>query len=436
MSSDGALLFDLVSAARRDLTAADPKSLYRAAARSMFDALVCMATGAAPADTTVPSEETGPVPLVGTTRSGGLLGAVGANATAAHRRDLDDIHWPSVTHPGSVLWPALLGVGTAYRLPLTLVMTAAATGYQLIARAAELLGSTHRGQFHVSTTAGTIGVAGAVAIALERDDDAVVSGMLHACSTLGGTAQALRERSQTAILHRGVAALNGTLAVVQPTARPVTNPLRGAHGFCAATGASLMPDTLAETKPPVVEGLTVRTHPVTGFAQTLVDAILDIGPVPIADVHRVDVEVPDYVAAFTEPAVPTDAQAAAWSLSHATALAVAGQLPAGRLRWPPDPAVIALRDRVNVRTRDASPPDLEVRGVVHLSQGPERQFARGVPHGHPADPLTDHELAGKATRFGVAETAPAGELLSYLQAPDNSPLEVERLAVLAPTGHD
>lgn len=454
MTDDRPLLEHLVVVSRRDLADGDRDQRHQVAGRSLFDTLVCIASGAQVADPVVVPDESGPVPLIGTNRSGGLLGAIAANASAAHRRDLDDIHWPSVTHPGSVVWPALLAFGAAYQVPLARLREAAAFGYQVCARMAGLLGSGHRARFHASTTAGTVGVAAAVATVRDLDDDALLTSLLHACSTLGGTAQALRERSRTAVVHRGVAATTGTLAALQTTTAPaVAAPLTGEHGMCAATGTTLDVDNLEVSMAPVVENLTVRCHPVTGFAHTLVDAILDAGPFAADEVDAIDAEVPGFTLALSESAEPVDARTAAWSLPHAAALAVAGELapagggvagpsaeahghrPAGRcLVWPPRDEVEALRARVRLRPRDAAPPELGVAGVVTLADGGERRFARSVPRGHPDDPLTDAELVAKGVRLDVIDQADAEALLAVLVSAGSDPLTSAHMAMLRAPG--
>lgn len=418
MSSDRPLLEGLVAAARNDLAAGAVRDWRREVGRSLFDALVCMAAGALRNDPLVPRGELGPALVVGTGLRVGLLGAVAANAVAAHRNDLDDVHWPSMTHPGSFIWPAVLASGALEKVPLSRLQEAAALGYQVCGRMAALLGPEHRLRFHVSTTAGTLGVAAAVSATRGLDDYLLVDAMLHACSTLGGTSQALRERSSTSLSHRAVAAVTGTLAALQATTSPpVAAPLTGEHGFCAATGTTLDVSTIDRPMDVVVSAVTVRRHPVTGFAHTLVDAILDAGPYPYGAVDSIEAQVSPLAMALTDPAEPTDASQAAWSLQHAAALAVLGRIERPVLHWPPDPDVVALRSRIHVREGSYGSSGLGAVGLVRLIDGEEKPFSREVPVGHPADPLSDEALVAKAVRHGVASKIDAADLLVQLCNP-------------------
>lgn len=427
---DTDLVVRLVAAAKDDL-AASTADLSVAGSRTLFDALVCMAAGCDPNTRLVPAQEAGPVPMIGLDRHVGLIGGIAANAAAAHLRDLDDLHWPSVTHPGSVVWPALLAVGAAHRTSIESLYGAAALGYQVCTRAAALLGAKHRSRYHTSTTAGTLGVAVAVAAALDEHTDATVTAVLHAASTLGGTGQALRERSRTAVAHRVLAATAGTSAALQAGLAPaVTAPFTGANGLCAATGTSLDTATLEARQPAAIDGMTVRRHPVTGFAHCLVDAILDLGELPVDATTAIEAQVPAFMVAFTEPDRPVDQHTASWSLAHAAALAVAGRLPAGALAWPGDPMVAAIRERVVIDTREATPPDLAVAGTVRITDGDDHPFAREVPYGHADAPFTDDELVAKAVRFGVATETDAAALLDQLRTMTTTTLTSAGLAVL------
>ena len=433
-ADDRPLLTRLVDIAWADLAAHDPSVLHAAAARALFDSLVCMAAGARSTQV-VPEEERGPVPLVGTHRSGGLLGSVAANAIAAHTDDLDDIHWPSVTHPGSVLWPSLLAVGCARGIPATQLFSAAAFGYQVAARAAALFGPDHRRKFHASSTSGALAVAAAVSIAINGDPDDAVTAMSHAASGLGGTAQALREHSRTAMLHRGFSASIGVLAALHRHLVPaVTAALSGPYGLCEATTAQLDLNGLAGRSDAALLNLTMRRHPVTGFAHCLVDAILDAGPFDPSAVVGLEAEVPAFVVALTEPGPPIDVHTAAWSLPHSAAVAMAGELPAGRLQWPPTPVSASLRERVMIEPRDATPPDLAVRGQLRLADGSAVEVARTVPYGHPDDPWTDADLISKAARLGVASSDDGAALLDQLTEATSTVITGRLLDVLsAPT---
>jgi 2-methylcitrate dehydratase PrpD len=337
-------------------------------------------------------------------------------AMSAHALDRDDLHWGSVTHPGSMIWPALLVVGTRLALPLHTVLDAGALGYQVIARTAGLLGTDHRRAFHVSTTAGTIGVAAAVAAATGRAENEIAAAMSHAASTMGGTGQAVRQHARTALLHRAVAAVSGTLAAQHAQLTPaVIAPLDGPHGFAAATGIELDHGQLDEAAPPVVCGVTLRVHPVNGFSHSVVEAALSIPKVDPERIRSVVVTVPDVVTEFTETEPDIDPVDPAWHLPHIVALCLVGVLPAPALPAQRIPAAERLRGRVTV-TGHAVPRDsLRAEVRVTLSDGQTLLGRVDVPHGHPDDPLSDGELIQKAVSLGVCTTDEGEGLLDDLR---------------------
>lgn len=407
------LLARLLAVSRGDVDQAGG-STREAAARVLFDAITCITAGAdASAHGDGPARTSGAAAMP--TPGRGTLDAIASAAIAAHALDRDDLHWDSVTHPGSMVWPALLAVGDRHSLPLRAVLDAGVLGYQVTVRTARLLGPDHRAGFHVSTTAGTIGVAAAVATLLGHDERHLVTAVSHAASTLGGTAQAVAEHSRTAQLHRGVAAVTGTLAAYNATLDPgVVRPLDGPRGFAAATGVELQTDSLDQPIGPAIEATTIRVHPVNGFCHTLVDALLGLPHVEPARIRRVEVSVPAFVAAATETDGTAPPTTPAWNLPHIVALCLAGALPSPRLPAADADTITPLRELVAVRTRTTTPPDLVSEAVLTLDDGRTLRGRVEVPHGHPADPLSDDELIAKAVGLRSCSQADGRALLDRL----------------------
>ena len=119
---------------------------------------------------------------------------VGA-AGAAVIGDRDDIHWPSLTHPGAIVWTAL----RTTKVEEPLLWRAAHAGYEVTARLGRALGAEHRRYWHATTTAGTVGGAVAAALALGTDP---VNAAGHAISVTGGSILCILERTGTRIVHR------------------------------------------------------------------------------------------------------------------------------------------------------------------------------------------------------------------------------------------
>ena len=198
-----------------------------------------------------------------------------AAAAAAHALDRDDIHWGAVTHPGSVVWPVVLGLGAEVGATGPQLLAAAVAGYEACVRMATFLGPQHRRWFHSTATAGTIGAAAAAAMLLGRDDGALASALGHAISVIGGSARCLDEHSGTQVFHRSHAVRSGIAA-----ARAAADGLPATHlGFEGTGGLLAGPEpaeraraALSDDRPVAIGTTSVRLHATAGWYQAAAEA--------------------------------------------------------------------------------------------------------------------------------------------------------------------
>ena len=309
--------------------------------------------------------------------------AVG-DAGAAAALDRDDVHWPSLTHPGAIVWTVVLATGAEGDAR----GRAAHAGYEVTARLGRALGPDHRRHWHATTTAGTVG--GAVAAALALGTDPVVAAG-HAISVAGGSILALLERSGTRVLHRDHAAATA-LRCARLTALPATREgLEHPRGLFGAMGGSaealLAPGArgaLAET--------SFRAHATCGFNQALVDAARAVAGVGGGEAARavaaagggeaaravaaagggdapgaaVVVEAPAATLALAGDPEPRTAEDAWWSAPHAVAATLLGvDLEAPRTRRRPARRGAARAHRAaraRRRARDGRRPQRRAHG--------------------------------------------------------------------------
>lgn len=152
-----------------------------------------------------------------------------AQAETAPLVDLDDIHWPSLVHPGGVVWPVVVQLGCLPSIPPERWLPAAVAGYAVTIRHAVALGPEHASRFHVTATAGTVGVVATASVLLGLDADRVADAVRHAWSLLGGSRGALADpAAETRVLHRGHAVRTGLRAIA------------AAHGLAAPPGAAVL----------------------------------------------------------------------------------------------------------------------------------------------------------------------------------------------------
>jgi len=202
------------------------------------------------------------------------LESFGRGAAAAHHADLDDVHWPTLTHPGSIVWPGVLAYGASHCSGRE-VMGAATVGYEVTTEVARLIASAGIDRWHRTALAGNAGAAAAVAMARGFDDQQCAQAVALALTVAGGVGQTMVERSQASGFHRACAAQNGA-AAVNFSASGMTAPrgvLSGPSGLIAACGGSLAArSSTGVNQPPGIEESTIRVYPTNGFAQSAVAA--------------------------------------------------------------------------------------------------------------------------------------------------------------------
>jgi 2-methylcitrate dehydratase PrpD len=336
-----------------------PDEARRAGGRALFDHLACRAHGRRRAPAGV------------------------GDAGAATFGDLDDLHWPSLTHPGSIIWTAIRDGGVESELR----WRAADVGYEVTARLGSALGAEHRRHWHATTTAGTIGAAAAVAVGTGGDPAVAAA---HAISVTGGSILCILERTGTRMLHRDHAAATAVRCARLSHLSAAAEPLEHPRGLFAAMGGSA--DRLRDGRASrALSTVSFRAHDTSGFCQAVVEAAVELAPVDPD--CAVDVEVPEATMALAAIAEPRDADDAWWSCQHAVAVTLLG-LPLSAT--PVDePGVARLRDRLRVRVGPVS-------RVTVNGRTAERDRAAA---------LTDGDLIAKWRRLNP-DLAPPLELLS------------------------
>ena len=159
----------------------------------------------------------GPSPVLGTARTAAVRDAALVNGISAHSIELDDTHEPSSSHPGTVIWTALLAVTAgAPGGPVTTaaVLDSAVAGYQVMASLGELLGPAelYRQGVHPTAVCGVFGATAAAGRLAGLDTGALRSAFGIALSMSAGSMAYLSEGAWTKRFHSGSAAAGGILA--------------------------------------------------------------------------------------------------------------------------------------------------------------------------------------------------------------------------------
>jgi 2-methylcitrate dehydratase PrpD len=350
------LLDDLVGVA---LGSYDAELAQRAGGRALFDHLACLHAG-----------RRGAPSGIGDAGAGALL-------------DLDDIHWPSITHIGAIVWTVLRRIGVERELR----WRAAHAGYEVTARLGAALGPEHRRHWHATATAGTVGGAVAAAIALGSDP---VNAAGHAVSVAGGSIVCILERTPTRVVHRDHAADAALRCAEVAQLSPAHDGLEHPQGMFAAMGG-IAERLLEPAGEAAIEAVSFRRHWTSGFCQAAVEAAAELAPVEAG--CEVAVEVPAATVGLAASPRPRNEEEAWWSCQHAVAVTLLG-LELGAC--PVDePRVVELRNRITVAVGDRSRVTVDGRVV-------ERAMAA---------PLSDDDLRAKWRRLNPNDAAPE-ELLA------------------------
>jgi 2-methylcitrate dehydratase PrpD len=200
--------------------AADPGPAEHERARLLLaDYLAVAAAGAAEesavaARRAVLPASAGPAAVLGTGRTAALRDAALVNGISAHSLELDDTHEPSSSHPGTVVWTALLAA-SARPAPVPAFLDGGVVGYQVMASVGELLGPAelYRRGVHPTAICGVFGAAAAVGRLRGLDAAALRRAFGIALSMSAGSMAYLSDGAWTKRFHSGAAAAGGILAV-------------------------------------------------------------------------------------------------------------------------------------------------------------------------------------------------------------------------------
>lgn len=310
-------------------------------------------------------------------------------ALAAHLRDQDDLHYGSLSHPGGIVWSAVAACALEHDVTYGDAVAASAFGYELMVRVAEAAGPEHRQRWHVTTTAGTVGAAGAAAHLFGGDDKATADAVAHAASVAGGAAHALVERTATRFLHRAHAVTSGIACARAACA----GKQGGGRIFADGRGTFVLAhaDRLTASRPSAaLEETGFRLRPATGFAHSALDAATSLAT--LDEVEHVRVAVSPIAAALASNPEPQNEDERWWSIEHAVAAALGVAIDHVEVEATSD----GWSAKAEVRLRD---------GSMHTSSVTE-------PLGHPDRPASDDDLRAKWARLTDTDGAEPFEVIA------------------------
>lgn len=153
--------------------------------------------------------------LLGLAQRASPADAAFANATVAHGLVQEDMHTPSVSHIGVVVWPALLALAEHQSTSGEEFVCAGVAGYQVMGRLGQALITKDIARvFRPTGLIGAIGAAAAGARLLRLSPEQTASALALAANTAGGLNEWPHVGGDEMFFHAGHCARNAVTAVL------------------------------------------------------------------------------------------------------------------------------------------------------------------------------------------------------------------------------
>jgi 2-methylcitrate dehydratase PrpD len=325
-----------------------------------------------------------------------VLSAALVNGAIAHALDYDDVHLAMPGHPSVAILPALLALAEEKQASGKAVIAAFVAGYETCCRVGMAIRPGHytRG-FHATGTVGAFGSAAACAHLLGLDAEATG----RALGIAGTQSAGLKSQFGTMCkpFHAGKAAQNGLLAARLAARGFSSRPdlIECAQGFAATHAPDFFPEkALAEPKRGFhIYGNLIKYHAACYMTHAPIECGRQLreqlGAAP-ADIAAINLRLHHATDRVCNIPAPTDGLEAKFSLRQTVAMALAGvdtaSLGAYSVKTATDPALMALRERVNFDFREDFP-EAGAEIEIELKDGRKAsaKFDAGIPNGDIAD---------------------------------------------------
>lgn len=318
-----------------------------------------------------------------------VLSAALVNGAIAHALDYDDVNLAMPGHPSVAILPALLALAEDRKSSGKSVIAAFVAGYETCCRVGMALrpGHYNRG-FHATGTVGAFGAAAACAHLLGLDAEATA----RALGIAGTQSAGLKSQFGTMCkpFHAGKAAQNGLLAA-RLAARGFssrTDLIECVQGFAATHAPDFFPEkALAEPR----QGFHLfsnlfKYHAACYMTHAPIECgrqLREQGVAP-TDIAAIDLRLHQATDRVCNIPAPTDGLQAKFSLRQTVAMALSGvdtaSLGAYSVATATDPALVALRERVNFNFREDYP-EAGAEITVEMKDGSKvsAKFDAGIP---------------------------------------------------------
>jgi 2-methylcitrate dehydratase PrpD len=347
-----------------------------------------------------------------------VLSAALVNGAIAHALDYDDVHLAMPGHPSVAILPALLALAEERKSSGTAVIAAFVAGYETCCRIGMAMRPGHytRG-FHATGTVGAFGAAAACAHLLGLDAEATG----RALGIAGTQSAGLKSQFGTMCkpFHAGKAAQSGLLAARLAARGFSSRPdlIECEQGFVATHAPDFHPaKALAEPKHGFhIYGNLFKYHAACYMTHAPIECGRQLreqlGAAP-AEIAAINLSLHHATDRVCNIPAPTDGLQAKFSLRQTVAMALAGvdtaSLGAYSAATATDPALVALRERVNFDFRQDYPEaGAEIEIELRDGRKASAKFDAGIPNS---------DIAAQGRRLGEKFDALAAPVVGAARA--------------------
>ena len=212
-------------------------------------------------------------------------------AKAASYSDLDDVDWKRLTHPGSIIFSALLPLLFDKEINSQNFLRAIIAGYHGSSLFAQILQPAHSRNWHASATSGIFGAALATSSLLDLSDEKKARALHFASASVGGGSNAPRSQNGATRFTRIHAALMGSMSTLE-AAESSPAPLYIVDGPGGLSERFGVVDRLPATKPnDALHQISIRYFPYSGFSHNALEKLETLLPLDSKTVKSIDLQL-------------------------------------------------------------------------------------------------------------------------------------------------
>lgn len=317
--------------------------------------------------------------------------------------EMDDVHRTALLHPGPVVWPAAMSMGSA---AMDQRLDAAVRGYEAMIAIGAALDAHHYSLWHPTTTAGVFGSCAAFGSLIGFAPVEYANALGNAGSVSGGLWHMRHDDVSTKQWHVYHAVRTGRDAAlhVHYGAKGPQALLEGVQGLFAAMTRE--PGALADAGEGwLIEQVSFKPFAACRHAHPAIDAALELRKAGKLEAPFM-VETYADALAFCDRPNPTTETEAKFSLQHAVAV-----VADGRDAKPGDFTEAAIAELADLRAQVsvAEDPAITARYPAHF--GAQVNGLELVDTlGDPERPVGEHEIVGKMQTLGAWGKLPDGDI--------------------------